>query len=244
MSAAVPNTCPQCTVVESGHRFCPSCGSKLGAAAPVAPAARLVALNPDGSEGTTVPLSGQVTVGRSNGGVFGADVFLSPVHASFVPEGAHVVVTDEHSLNGIYRRLPADQRYPLSAGQLFRIGQELVRFEQITPKPPDEFGVEHMGAPLEGYVGRIAMVTGRSSTGTAFPIPETGLNLGRERGEVLFADDGYVSGLHCRLSFERGQVYLTDLGSSNGTFVRVVGSEHFANGEVLLMGQQLFRIAM
>jgi pSer/pThr/pTyr-binding forkhead associated (FHA) protein len=217
----------------------------LGAEAATGPApARLVALNPDGSEGATVPLTTTVTVGRSDGGVFAADLYLSPRHASFEPQGSHVVVTDESSLNGIYRRLPPDQRYPLSAGQLFRIGQELIRFEQIAPKPPDEFGVEHMGAPVEGYVGRIAMVTGRGSTGTAFPVPETGLNLGRERGEVLFADDGYVSGLHCRLSFERGQVYLTDLGSSNGTFVRVVGSEHFANGEVLLMGQQLFRIAL
>jgi pSer/pThr/pTyr-binding forkhead associated (FHA) protein len=75
-------------------------------------------------------------------------------------------------------------------------------------------------------------------------VPETGLNLGRERGEVLFADDGYVSGLHCRISFEAGQVFLTDLGSSNGTFVRVNGSDQFTNGEVLLMGQQLFRISM
>ena len=203
-----------------------------------------MAINPDGSEGTTVPLGGTVTVGRDDGGIFAADLYLSPRHATFAPESGHVVVTDEHSLNGIYRRLPADQRYPLTAGQLFRIGQELIRFEQIVPKPADEYGVEHMGAPIEGYVGKIAMVTGRNTTGTAFPVPETGLNLGRERGEVLFADDGYVSGLHCRLSFERGQVYLTDLGSSNGTFVRVVGSEHFANGEVLLMGQQLFRIAM
>ena len=99
-----------------------------------------------------------------------------------------------------------------------------------------------MGAPLDGYVGRIAMVIGRETTGTAFPVPETGLNLGRERGEVIFGDDGYVSGLHCRISFEAGQVFLTDLGSSNGTYVKVVGSEHFTTGEVLLMGQQLFRI--
>ena len=91
--------------------------------------------------------------------------------------------------------------------------------------------------------GASPWVIGRGTTGTAFPIPESGLNMGRERGEVLFADDGYVSGLHCRISFEGGQVYLTDLGSSNGTFVKVVGTEHFTNGEVLLMGQQLFRIA-
>jgi len=205
--------------------------------------AHLVALNPDGTEGTRTTLTGTTTVGRSSGGLFAVDVFLSPQHASFTPMGDHVVVTDENSLNGVYRRLPADQRYAMTPGQLFRIGRELVVFEALQSTPPDEYGVEVMGAPFDGYVGRIAMVTGRHSTGTAFPVPETGLNLGRERGEVIFANDGYISGLHCRLSFEDGQLYLTDLGSSNGTFVRVVDSEQLSDGDVVLMGQQLFRIA-
>ncbi|MCA9623378.1 MAG: FHA domain-containing protein [Myxococcales bacterium] len=242
--------CPKCGASnEQQHRFCHSCGFSLADGGPSAFAGddsgagpQLVALNPDGSEGNSIPLNAPTTVGRATGGLFATDAYLSPEHASFKPMGDHVVVTDEDSLNGIYRRIAADQRYPLGPGQLFRIGQELIRFEAMVAMPPDEYGVEAMGAPLDGYVGRIAMVIGRETTGTAFPVPETGLNLGRERGEVIFADDGYVSGLHCRISFEAGQVYLTDLGSSNGTFVKVNGSEHFTGGEVLLMGQQLFRI--
>jgi hypothetical protein len=59
----------------------------------------------------------------------------------------------------------------------------------------------------------------------------------------LFSEDGYVSGLHCRVGPEAdGQVYLTDVGSSNGTFVRI-GMEHgMGSGDILLMGQQLFRV--
>ena len=245
MTASDLVACPKCgSKNEPNHRFCPSCGNTLGDGKPVEALGRatLVALNPDGTEGNSIPLSGTTTVGRATGGIFATDAYLSPRHASFTPMGAHVVVKDEASLNGIYRRIPAEQRYPLTPGQLFRIGQELILFEALEPTPPDEFGVEAMGAPLDGYVGRIAMVIGRETTGTAFPVPETGLNLGRERGEVIFGDDGYVSGLHCRISFEAGQVFLTDLGSSNGTYVKVVGSEHFTTGEVLLMGQQLFRI--
>jgi pSer/pThr/pTyr-binding forkhead associated (FHA) protein len=203
----------------------------------------LTALNPDGSEGTVFPLGGQTTtVGREVGGILAADPYLSPRHASFTPLDDGVRVTDESSLNGVFRKLAVDQRYPLHPGQVFRIGQELIRFEALVAQGPDPQGIEPMGAPLEGYVGRIAMVLSRTKTGTAFPVPETGLNLGRERGEVLFADDGYVSGLHCRISYEDGQAYLSDLGSSNGTFVRINGSDTFADGEVLLMGQQLFRI--
>jgi len=154
-----------------------------------------------------------------------------------------VRVTDLKSLNGVFRKLLADQPCLLAPGQVFRIGQELIRFEALTPEGIDKDGVEPMGAPIEGYVGRIVMVLGRESTGTAFPVPETGLNLGRERGEVLFSDDGYVSGLHCRISLEDGHVYLTDLGSSNGTFVRLCEDDvELTDGDVLLMGQQLFRI--
>ncbi len=41
-----------------------------------------------------------------------------------------------------------------------------------------------------------------------------------------------------------GQLYLTDLRSSNGTFVRINGETDVIDGDILLMGQQLFRISM
>jgi hypothetical protein len=37
---------------------------------------------------------------------------------------------------------------------------------------------------------------------------------------------------------------LTDLGSSNGTFVRIYEETEVKSGDVLLMGQQLFRVTM
>ena len=67
-------------------------------------------------------------------------------------------------------------------------------------------------------------------------------HLGRERGDILFPDDGYVSGLHARLHHEGGRVFLTDVGSSNGTFIRVSGAASVASGGMILLGQQLFRV--
>ncbi len=261
-SAGTP-PCPQCGYTnEPDNRFCASCGYKLtagtmqGHKSPFgvqqAPgggplrmsALQLTSLNPDGSTAGAYPLPAATTViGRATGGLFARDNYLSPRHASFTPLGERLHVRDEGSLNGVFRRLAAEEPWPVDAGQVFRIGQELIRFEALTPKPPDPNGVLYLGAPADGYVGRIVMVLGRQTTGTAFPMPETGLHLGRERGEVLFGEDGYVSGLHCRLSFERGKVFLTDLGSSNGTFVRIRGEAELATGEILLMGQQLFQVA-
>jgi pSer/pThr/pTyr-binding forkhead associated (FHA) protein len=112
----------------------------------------------------------------------------------------------------------------------------------LAPQPPTADGVERLGSPSKGYAARISLLTGRDTTGNAYPVPEHGIHIGRERGEILFPEDGYVSGLHCRISWENGRGYLTDLGSSNGTFARLYAEREVFDGDVLLMGQQLFRI--
>jgi pSer/pThr/pTyr-binding forkhead associated (FHA) protein len=132
----------------------------------------------------------------------------------------------------------------LHPGDIFRIGQEIIRFEALAPAPATADGVERLGSPAKGYIGRIALIIGRDVVGNAFPVPESGVHLGRERGDVLFPEDGYVSGLHCRLSWDGQRLFLTDLGSSNGSFVRIHGEADITTGDVLLMGQQLFRVAL
>jgi pSer/pThr/pTyr-binding forkhead associated (FHA) protein len=257
-SSTGTRACPKCGQANPpSNRFCATCGSRIDDGPPKVSGAQptkiaeglepsgfvLTALNPDGTESGTYPLPrGTTPVGRDTGGIFASDSYMSRKHASFSPTRDGVVVRDEGSLNGVFLRLPAEQRRPVAPGQIFRIGQELIEYEELAPEGPDPDGVEAMGSPIKGYVGRIAMVLGRQSRGSAFPVPETGLSLGRERGEVLFSDDGYVSGLHCRLNYEDGQLYLTDLGSSNGTFIRVAGEEKVGDGDILLMGQQLFRV--
>ena len=199
-------------------------------------------INPDGTEGESFALAdGATTVGREAGGLFAADSYLSPVHATFTFEGSQCTVKDENSLNGVYVKIPRDTPIPMDDGSIFRIGQEIIRFEQIASNDKAD-GVESMGSPDPGFLGRICLVIGRSSIGNAFPIPPDGMHLGRERGDVTFPEDGYVSGLHCRLHHDGSKIVLTDVGSSNGTFVRVHAERAVQNGELLLMGQQLFRL--
>jgi len=86
------------------------------------------------------------------------------------------------------------------------------------------------------------VVVGRDLDGPAFPLFDETANIGRERGNILFPEDGYVSGGHCQLSVREGRVFLKDLGSSNGTFLRVRENRSLPSGSLMLMGQQLFRI--
>lgn len=262
--AAVPQTlggvpCPQCGHPNTGSNvFCGSCGFRLTGAASksvappqVVPAATeggvlLTALRADGSEAGTYNLpAGTVLIGRDTGGIFAGDSYLSPRHATFrQPAAGKLHVKDEASLNGVYKKLTPKVAVELLANDVFRIGQEIIRFEPLTPLQPSPDGVERLGAPAKGYIGRIALITGRDTTGNAFPVPEAGIHLGRERGDVLFPEDGYVSGLHCQLEYQAGKLTLTDFGSSNGTFIRLRAEVEVVTGDVLLMGQQLFRITM
>jgi pSer/pThr/pTyr-binding forkhead associated (FHA) protein len=259
-----PVVCPQCDHPNPpNNKFCASCGFKLARPAAPAPSAEpppvaaaaagpaqpsgvvLTALRADGTEAGSYSLPmGIVTVGRDLGAIFAGDSYLSPRHATFTPRNGKLYVRDEGSLNGVYKKLRRDEPTVLRPGDIFRIGQEIIRFEALAPAPPTADGVERLGSPAKGYIGRIALIIGRDVVGNAFPLPETGIHLGRERGDVLFPEDGYVSGLHCRIAPQGGQVQLTDLGSSNGTFVRLQAETEVGNSDVLLMGQQLFRVTM
>jgi pSer/pThr/pTyr-binding forkhead associated (FHA) protein len=206
----------------------------------------MTALRADGTEAGTYRLPpGTQVIGRETGSIFAGDSYLSPRHATFRQPGpGRLLVKDEDSLNGVYRKLTRDVPVEVKPNAVFRIGQEIIRYEPLAPEDASPDGVERLGAPSTGYVGRIALIIGRETTGNAFPLPESGVQLGRERGDVLFPEDGYVSGLHGRLTWEGGKVMLTDLGSSNGSFIRLGEETELRSGDVLLMGQQLFRISM
>jgi pSer/pThr/pTyr-binding forkhead associated (FHA) protein len=257
--------CPNCgTFVPEGFLFCGSCGTRMGApgAAPLAqepgtvktmfmagaqpaavaqPRGKLILIRSDGSEGGTHPLKdGTNLIGRTIGGMFESDGFLSPRHAELVVSGQSATVRDLHSLNGVFVKLSQEEEIP--SGTTFRIGQELLRFDAIPPPTPLEDGTEVMGSPNPGFWGRLAIIVGRDQDGSAFPLFGDGVVLGRERGDILFPEDGYVSGTHARISYRDGKFYLADLGSSNGTFLRIRGDRTLKSGMFALMGQQLFKL--
>ena len=255
--------CPSCSSdVPPSFRFCGTCGFRMdegSAPAPMpqppmggnvsggAPLAMsrsrlsMTLIRPDGSEGGTHDLrTGENKLGRSFGNVFENDGYLSPVHALLDIRGVQGVVRDLDSLNGVFVKMTQEEE--LQSGQIIRIGQELLRFEIIPTPEPTADGTELMGSPNPGFWGKLTVIIGRDVTGAAFPLLGESVTLGRERGEINFPDDGYVSGLHARISLRDGRVFLADLGSSNGTFIKVNGERNVGNDSFVLLGQQLFRL--
>lgn len=252
--------CPNCsTMVAPNFKFCPTCGTTVDAAPQVAritgsglpasrsqltpaPAGKLTLVRPDGTEGGQHELvEGENQIGRSLGALFEADGYLSPVHAEMVLNAAGLVLRDANSLNGVYVKLTDEEE--IYDGDVFRIGQELMRFDGIPGPQPLDDGTEILGSPNPGYWGRLAVIVGRDQDGWAFPLFGDAVIMGRERGDITFPEDGYVSGTHARVSMRDGRYYLSDLNSSNGTFLRIRGEKVIRSGSLVLMGQQLFRVA-
>lgn len=200
-------------------------------------------IRPDGSEGGTHDLRpGENKLGRSFGPVFENDGYLSPVHAVLDIRGQTGVVRDLDSLNGVFVKMTQEEE--LTNGQILRIGQELLRFELIGAPEPTADGTELMGSPNPGFWGKLTVIIGRDVTGAAFPLLGEKVTLGRERGDINFPDDGYVSGLHAHVTLRNGRVFLADLGSSNGTFIKVNGERAVGHESFVLLGQQLFRLCL
>ena len=260
----VSRTCPNCGAeIPGSFQFCGACGARLGAAAPgaartgttgelsarVAPVAepkphgRLTLIRPDGTEGGQHELEeGENRIGRQHGALFENDGYLSPSHAEVIVNAAGAVIRDLGSLNGVFCKMAGEEE--LQSGDVFRIGQELLRYDTISPPQPLEDGTEIMGSPNPGYWGRLSVIIGKEIDGSAFPLFGDAVTIGRERGDVNFPDDGYVSGVHARITQRDGKTFIVDLGSSNGTFVKLRGERVVQDGAFVLFGQQLFRVNM
>ncbi len=254
--------CHSCgAAVPEGFKFCGVCGTRYeatraqeepvyasGAVEGADSPATIVLVHPDGSEGERFPLSsGETTVGRQHEApLFSGDPFLSPRHATFYFLRGQLFVRDESSLNGVFLRIRSEVE--LFHWDMFRIGQQLLRFEemsQIRPVLPGAGdGTTVMGSPLRGAWGRLASVVAIDTTASIWCLRKPEEYLGRERGDIVFPEDGFVSGSHCKLCTRDGRYFLADLQSTNGTYLRIKGEGILSNGDLLLLGQQLFKIEM
>jgi pSer/pThr/pTyr-binding forkhead associated (FHA) protein len=73
-------------------------------------------------------------------------------------------------------------------------------------------------------------------------LTEPTIDIGRVRGAITFGKDRFMSGAHCSLSFTEGRATLTDRGSTNGTFLRIHGRVPVSHNDLILLGQQIFRL--
>lgn len=250
--------CSECnSPVPPGHRFCGACGTTVPDSiltrdveffgSMQAPGkARLVLIRgTDGADGLSYLLQGTEHVaGRTDAQIpFPNDPWISPRHANFIYRGDELVVRDEGSLNGVYVRVRADT--PIQPGREFLCGEQVFRIDLA---PADDSGPEpdqtyFYSSPKRVSAFRVVQILRGGNDGMLHCAREQGVQIGREDNEMNFPDDIYMSGHHARVERnDDGSFVLRDLGSRNGTYVRIDGERGLAHGDYLFIGQQLLRV--
>lgn len=93
-------------------------------------------------------------------------------------------------------------------------------------------------------VARYVTVVDGTESGKKLELGLNPIRVGRHRDNDLALADPSVSGHHCTISFDAGIVRVTDLGSTNGTFIggsRVQGSAPWPDSVSLQIGGQELR---
>ena len=98
---------------------------------------------------------------------------------------------------------------------------------------------------------RLRVIEPKNERGRVYPLGEE-VTLGRAAGCQVKIDDTYASQLHARVFRREGQVFVEDLGSTNGTYLNRKGTKNKEKvsgplalrlGDRLMIGQTVLEVA-
>lgn len=247
--------CSECqTPVPMGHKFCGRCGqvvppeildssTKFFSEMQDPTKARLILIRGEGLEGLSFHLTAEQHIaGRTGQIVFPDDPFISPKHANFFYREGKLIVRDEGSENGIYVRIRGT--VVMSPGDMFLAGEQVFRLEEA-PTDDDHQeadGTQFYSSPKQPSRFRVAQVLEGGSPGLVICARGNTLQIGRFESELNFPDDAFMSTAHCKIEESGGGYLLTDLGSRNGTYVRIGDERELGHGDYLFLGRKLLRV--
>lgn len=213
---------------------------------PVGPSGfRLIFVHHDGTDGASYLMRGnQIDIGRTEGDLLFEDAYLSPRHARIATAPTGQVLSDLQSKNGIYIRLRAGAQ--LRDGDLILVGRQVLQFELIPDfekalRPAVQHNVVQFGTNSAPAWARLRQIGPSGVAHDVFYLSREQVVIGRELGDIVFSDDQFMSRRHAHLSFSGSDVRLEDLGSSNGTFVRLRDDHLLVPGDVMRIGNVLLR---
>jgi pSer/pThr/pTyr-binding forkhead associated (FHA) protein len=263
MEQARSYVCKKCyTPVPAGHKFCGRCGESVPREIMAAQTlmiskalepgkAKLVVIKGEGytsdaGDETVYLLGGrQHPAGRTQGQIlFDRDSWVSPTHANFsYRDDGRLIVKDEGSLNGVYLRVR--QPVEMQVGDLLLAGEQVFRLD-ATPRAgdqPEADGTFFYSSPKRPSPFRLTQILRGGTTGMLICARETSVTVGRDGCDMNFPNDPYMSGRHCKVEIgANGKFTLTDLGSKNGTYIRIRGERELAHGDYVFIGRELLRV--
>lgn len=250
--------CKECsTPVPSGHKFCGACGATVpkemlekkvdffGSMQAPGKARLILIRGTEGADGLSYLLQGTEHVaGTTDAQIpFPNDAWVSPRHANFFYRGEKLIVRDEKSANGVFVRIR--QPAPIEPRQVLLCGEQVFRLD-ATPKDtsgPDPDQTYFYSSPKRPSPFRVVQLLEGGADGMVYCARENSVQIGREDCDMNFPDDVFMSGAHAKIELAAdGKFSLVDLGSRNGTYVRISGEKELAHGDYLFVGHQLLRV--
>jgi pSer/pThr/pTyr-binding forkhead associated (FHA) protein len=207
-----------------------------------------VLVNRDGTDGQRFPLSSEDTiVGRAGADIaFEEDRFLARQHARIERSSDGTIkIHPIDTTNGVFKK--TEGSVELVDGTIILVGREVLRFERVaqeerTVHPLIRHGVALFGSPPRDPWGRIVQLIPSGGHRDVRHLIGDEVVLGREEGDIVYRDDAFMSRRHAAITWDGRRALLTDLGSSNGTFIRLAGPTSIKHGDHVRMGDQLLRI--
>jgi len=172
-----------------------------------------------------IRLNGITTIGRSGCELnFAEDSLLSDHHASIAhgPEG--YFLRDDGSATGVFIRIKEARPVEVALGNMVRIGKQFLLFNTESGR----LVVDHLdqsGKRLQRY-----------------PLEEKTAVLGRKAPDItLDSEDLTLSRRHLSIIVKGRSILVKDLGSANGSFLKVKSAVVLAAEDQFRVGQQIFK---
>ncbi|MBN8471701.1 FHA domain-containing protein [Corallococcus exiguus] len=192
-----------------------------------------------------LPVTGCV-VGRQRGAIlFPDDVFVSPLHATFLVKDGALYVRDESSASGVYVTFAGTES--LAPRALFSAGQRLFRFTGRVESPapvagrPTPYGSP---VPLGQALYGVEEVHMGGRAGRAVVTAAALLTIGQAHCDLAYPNDEGLAGRHCELSPTATGAMLRDLSGGLGTFVRIPPATErpLRPGDRVRLGQHVMQV--
>ena len=165
------------------------------------------------------------TIGRRASDIsFDDDSGLADHHAAIVPEGTEYRVRDEGSPAGVFLHLADGRERVVTPGTVARLGRQWLV----------------LGSPRNPRL--LAHHDSRGRLVRHYELSEGTHVIGRDAPDVtLAADDGFLSRRHVAVVVVGPGMFVRDLNSVNGTYLKVDGAWVLVEGDVVRVGRQALR---
>lgn len=89
---------------------------------------------------------------------------------------------------------------------------------------------------------KLILIRGEGLEGLSYHLNATKHAAGRNHGAILFPEDRYLSAKHATFLYRENKLFVRDEGSTNGSFLRIREPHELADGDEVLVGEQLLRV--